>query len=282
MATTVGDVDGHRTIDVSVMRDARVQDLDIGHVRRKRGQDLLLARRTGGPGDLAAGGVEHQRGRRPQDAEPADQVEVVLGVDLDVLDARDDRGDLAPGSAGSRGTARRTPTGELQQGGLSPELGLAGSASVDRVPGVAARLADPRESHGARSGAAEPAVGERPVAGRSRGRAAIATTAIQAPVLTRATTRVRGVIPPTHSVSRRRTAAGTRPSSPARPRPRSGPRCRPAGRRPASSRPSARRASRVPGCSADGAVDDLGERDRAVDLEVVAGDRRPLTRAAAQ
>ena len=65
----------------------------IGRERRRSTCSL-----RGGPAARVTSrpvGVEHQRGGRPQHAEPADQVEVVLGVDLDVGDAGDRRRHVA-------------------------------------------------------------------------------------------------------------------------------------------------------------------------------------------
>ena len=61
-----------------------------------------------GPGDLAAPGVEDQRGRRAEDPEPAHQVEVLLGVDLDVPHAGHQPA-TSPRTRGWLGRARRTP-----------------------------------------------------------------------------------------------------------------------------------------------------------------------------
>ena len=86
--------------------------------------------------------VEHQGGRRAEDAEPADQVEVLLGVDLDVHARRARRPATSPRTGGSRGRARRTRRRTAAAwparpaGGPSPSAGrasAAGSASGGRL-----------------------------------------------------------------------------------------------------------------------------------------------------
>src|SRR6478735_4732003 len=129
-------------------------------------QDLLLARRTGRAGDLATPGVEHQRGRGPQDPEPTYEVEVVLGVDLEVLDPGDDRCDLRQGPSGrSAGCAERRR--ELQERGLLAEGGVRdrgehvgpGVFETDPAAFLNHRGLGDRE----RVRAAEAAVGQQPV-----------------------------------------------------------------------------------------------------------------------
>ena len=84
----------------------------------------VLGRGFQAPSDtvnLATVGVEDQRGRGAHHSEAPDQVEVVLGVDLDVSDAGDDAGDVLEHPAG--GPARRAERrGELQQRGSLAEL----------------------------------------------------------------------------------------------------------------------------------------------------------------
>ena len=58
--------------------------------------------------------LEHQRGRGAQDPEPAYDVEVVLGVDLEVRDARQGRGDVLEDPA-RRAAGRAEGRGELEQ-----------------------------------------------------------------------------------------------------------------------------------------------------------------------
>ena len=76
-------------------------------------------------------GVEDQRGRRAQDAQPAHQLEVVLGVDLDVDHPGHRGGDVGQHAAGraAGGTERG---GELQQRGPLPQLVLEVGARQDR------------------------------------------------------------------------------------------------------------------------------------------------------
>ncbi len=75
----------------------------------------------GGAGDLGAAGVEDQRRGRAQHADGADQLEVVLGVDLDVPDAGDHRRDVGQGAPGGA-AGRAEGGGELQQRGALPQL----------------------------------------------------------------------------------------------------------------------------------------------------------------
>ena len=187
MATTVGSGRGQPNNRRLIM--SRRLSTCGHHVTRcpRRRQDLLLARRAGRPGDLAAGRVEHQRRRRTQDAEAADELEVVLGVDLEVLDPGHHARPPPTGSAGSPGRARRTPR-RTAAGWPSRRAGRRGSTAVTWVQ-VVSRLgagAPPPQPPGPGLGAAEAAVGEQPVEAEGRGRATTAATTIQAPVLTSA------------------------------------------------------------------------------------------------
>ena len=108
-------------------------------------QHLLLARRPGRPGHLAAGAVEDQGGRRPRDADPPDQVEVLLRVELHVPHARNAVGDVREHPAG-RAARRAEGAGELQQRGPLPEpvVGTSGSAApVVEVRGLETGAARP-------------------------------------------------------------------------------------------------------------------------------------------
>ena len=75
----------------------------------QRGQHLLARGGPAGAGDLHSPGGEHDRRRRAQDPEAAYDVEVVLGVDLDVRDTRRRRRPRRRARAGRPGRARRTP-----------------------------------------------------------------------------------------------------------------------------------------------------------------------------
>ena len=70
----------------------------------------------------------------------ADQLEVVLGVDLDVRDAGDHRGDVGQGAAGGA-AGRAEGGGELQQRGALPQLEVEAGAGgeVDEGRGRVAR-----------------------------------------------------------------------------------------------------------------------------------------------
>src|SRR5690606_12002961 len=84
MSRTVGDPlrDGesasHLMDLLSILRTASVERAG------QRGHDLVALGGATGPGDLLAVGVKHEGGRSAGDAEAAHQLEVVLGVDLDV------------------------------------------------------------------------------------------------------------------------------------------------------------------------------------------------------
>ncbi len=92
-----------------------------------------------GPAELPALGVENQRGRRPEYAQSTYDVEVVLGVHIDVDDARGSGrhvGEHPPG-----GAARRAERGrELQQGGPLAERALPGRPGDDAVDDRTVRL----------------------------------------------------------------------------------------------------------------------------------------------
>ena len=105
----------------------RTSRLDPG----EGGQHLLLARRPGRPGDLLPAAVQHERGGRPQHADPADQVEVVLGVDLDVGDTGDGGRDVGQHPSG-RAAGRAEGGAELQQRGPLTELVLRRDQRLDR------------------------------------------------------------------------------------------------------------------------------------------------------
>ena len=122
-----------------------------------RGQgvvDLRLGGRTGGTDHLVALRVEDQGRRGTQDARPAHDV-VVLGVDLDVANARHLAGDVGedpPGRAARRAERR----GELQKRGALAQLCLplrAVQHGHRRLPGGRARPD--------RVGPAEPPVAQR-------------------------------------------------------------------------------------------------------------------------
>jgi hypothetical protein len=84
------------------------------------GEDLFLARSPTGAAELAAVLVKDQRGRGAQDADPSNQVEVLLGVDLHVLDTGDYLSDVSQDPPrGPAGSAERG--GELEQGGALTE-----------------------------------------------------------------------------------------------------------------------------------------------------------------
>ena len=145
--------------------------------------------------------------------EAADQLEVVLGVDLDVGHARDQVGDLAQHPAG--GPARRAERrGELQQRGpLAQGYGDArrpsarvAAVSPDVVPAVG------RRGPGGCRGSARRSPRGRP---RSRRRTAPRRAAPTVRSSCRRPTRVRPRAAfRRHRLSRRRTAAGTRPCRP--------------------------------------------------------------------
>src|ERR1041385_3654239 len=61
----------------------------------QRRDDLFVARLPGRPPHDPPVGVEHQHGGRLENVEPAYEVQVLLGVDLDVGDAGDDAGHLS-------------------------------------------------------------------------------------------------------------------------------------------------------------------------------------------
>ena len=76
--------------------------------------------RTRGADDDAAIGIEHERRRGPPDTEAAYELEVVLGVDLEVDDARHHRRHV--GQDPPRRAARCAEgAGELEQGGALPQ-----------------------------------------------------------------------------------------------------------------------------------------------------------------
>ena len=140
------------------------------------GDHGLLRRRAGGPAHLAPLGVEHQRGRRAQHAHPAHQVEVLLGVDLDVPDTPAPSRPRRPAPVGSPGTVRRRPrrTAATWRAPRGPRpTGCPRAAAPGcRPDSPARRRRVPRPlvgpSYGV--GAAEPAVGDVPARSRSRGR----------------------------------------------------------------------------------------------------------------
>jgi hypothetical protein len=115
--------------------------------RIRRGPDASDGRGEGGdhvggaglpdrPADDRPVGVEDEHGRRPDDAEGPDQLQVLFGVDLDVAHARNHA--RHSGEHPTRGATGLTEGGgELDQGRPFPQ----GRAELRRteVPGVAPR-----------------------------------------------------------------------------------------------------------------------------------------------
>jgi len=120
------------------------------------GQHLRLGRRSAGPDHLAPLRVEHDRGRRAQNVEATYDVQVLLGIDLDVGDVGVCRGHVGEdptGGAAGRAEGRR----ELQQGGPLPQ-GV-GPRGVGQKAGLAGGLGWGVCVGGERLGAGEAAVG---------------------------------------------------------------------------------------------------------------------------
>jgi hypothetical protein len=112
---------------VSHYSDTRSLPADSG----ENGIDLRAARKAGCLPDNRSRTVEDDHRGRTDDAQPPHQIQVRLGIDVDVGDAVASRGDVA--QQRPRRPARTAEgTGELHQGGVGSELG------ADLISGQAA------------------------------------------------------------------------------------------------------------------------------------------------
>ena len=123
MPARVGDsgCPGHRNVRM-LGRPSHLEDARHGIASPSAASTSALRGTPAGAPHDPAGRVEHEHGRGPQDVQPADQVEVRLGVDLDVASRPSHHaGDLAEHPPGRpAGLAERG--GELDEGGPLAEL----------------------------------------------------------------------------------------------------------------------------------------------------------------